>query len=155
MRVPSIHPRRALFGLLAVSALAVAACGEDSSDGSEGAEPAAAAGALSISIDAPADGAEVPGDFEVTMSPNVDVGEPDSGLHHVHLYHDGKTAEGEYDMVFATTATVTGLEPGEHTIEAVVVNADHSPTDARAEIRVLVTGSAGRGTPSTIAYPGY
>ena len=151
MRAPSIRPRRirAFFGLLAVPAAVIAGCGEDSdsSDGSGGSEPAAG-GALSVSIDAPADGAEVPGEFQVDLSPSVDVGEPDTGLHHVHLFYDGKTAEGEYDMVFGPTATVTELAPGQHTIEAVIVNADHSLTDARAEITVNVTGG---GTPGTQA----
>jgi hypothetical protein len=160
MRAPSIRSRRtrALLGLLAVPVVVVAGCGEDSdsSDGSGGSEPAAGA-TLSITIDAPADGAEVAGEFEVDLSPSVDVGEPDTGLHHVHLFYDGKTAEGEYDMLFAPTAMVTGLAPGEHTIEAVIVNADHSPTDARAEITVNVTGggTAGSETPATDLYYGY
>jgi hypothetical protein len=159
MRAPSIHSVRALVGLVAVPVLAVAGCGEDSDPpaGTGGAEPAAGAESMSISIEAPADGAEVPGEFEVSLSPSVEVGEPDTGLHHVHLIYDGVTAEGEYDMVFGPTATVSGLEPGEHTIEAVVVNADHSPTDARAEITVQVTGSGtgGAGTPTTAIDYGY
>jgi hypothetical protein len=161
MRAPSIrrHRTRSLLGLLAVPAVVVAGCGEGSDSSAEGSAPAAAGAALSISIDAPTDGAEVPGEFEVDLSPSVEVGEPDTGLHHVHLFYDGKTAEGEYDMLFAPTATVTGLAPGEHTIEAVIVNADHSPTDARAEITVKVTGGgtapAGSETPSTDLYYGY
>jgi hypothetical protein len=160
MRAPSIRPRRrgALLGLLTVPVVVIAGCGEDSdsSDGSAGSQPAAA-GALSVSIDAPADGAEVLPEFQVQLSPSVDVGEPDTGLHHVHLFYDGKTAEGEYDMVFGPTATVTGLTPGEHTIEAVIVNADHSLTDARAEITVNVTagGTSGTEAPSTDPYYGY
>jgi hypothetical protein len=154
MRAPSIRPRQALLGLLAVPGVLVAGCGEDSDSSARGSEPAAGA-ALTISIDAPTDGAEVPGEFEVDLSPSVEVGEPDTGLHHVHLFYDGKTAEGEYDLLFAPTAMVTGLAPGEHTIEAVIVNADHSPTDARAEITVNVTGAAGSETPSTDPYGGY
>jgi hypothetical protein len=156
MRAPSIRPHRTrvLLGLLAVPVVVVAGCGEDSDSSDESSGPAAGA-ALSISIDAPTDGAEVPGEFEVDLSPSVEVGEPDTGLHHVHLFYDGKTAEGEYDMLFAPTAMVTGLAPGEHTIEAVIVNADHSPTDARAEITVNVTGAAGSETPSTDPYGGY
>jgi hypothetical protein len=157
MRAPAILRRRALVGLVAVPVVAVAGCGEDSDPpaGSGGAEPAAAADALSIAIDGPADGAEVPGEFEVSLSPSVDVGEPDTGLHHVHLIYDGVTAEGEYDMVFGPTATVTGLEPGEHTIEAVIVNGDHSPTDARAQITVQMTGGGtggGETVPTSIGY---
>jgi hypothetical protein len=150
--------------LVVVPVLIAAACG-DSSDGSSGtepaggAEPASPAAPLSLSIDAPADGAEVGGQFNVVMTPSVEVGPPDSGLHHVHLYYDGNTAEGAYDMVFGASATVTGLDRGEHLIEAVIVNADHSPTDARAEITVNVADGEGGTTPAVAttfpAYGGY
>jgi hypothetical protein len=61
----------------------------------------------------------------------------------VHLYYDGNTADGEYDIVYGTTATVDRLDSGEHTIEAVIANADHSTTDARDEITVTVGGESG------------
>jgi hypothetical protein len=152
----------AWFGLLVVAALAVAACGDESESASDGTEPAsgtqpAASGDLSVSIDEPADGADVGAQFTVRMTPSVDVGAPDTGLHHLHLYYDGDTDDGDFDMVFSDTATVTGLAPGEHVIEAVVVNPDHSRTDASAQITVNVTeGGGGAGTPTTVAgYPGY
>jgi hypothetical protein len=89
------------------------------------------------------------------MTPSVEVGEPATGLHHIHLYYDGATGEGEYDMVFGDSTTVTRqLEPGEHTIEAVIVKADHSPTDARTSITVNVTASApGGGTGAETTLP--
>ncbi len=148
--------QRASFTLLAAFSLAATACGGDDDSGG-GTEPAngtaptdgGAAGAgrgLSIAIDEPADGADVSGQFAVSMTPSVDVGEPETGLHHIHLYYDGATDEGDYDMVFGDSTTVTRLlEPGEHTIEAVIVNADHSLTDARTSITVNVTGSAAGG----------
>ena len=150
--------QRAWFGVVAVATLLAASCGEDSdsssSGGSEGTEPAAGA-ELSVSIDEPADGADVGAEFTVRMSPSVEVGNPDTGLHHLHLYYDGNTDDGEFDMVFGDTATVTGLDPGEHVIEAVVVNPDHSPTDARAEIMVNVTEGGGAGTGVATTLPGY
>jgi hypothetical protein len=101
---------------------------------------------LTVAIDEPADGADVSGEFAVNLTPSVEVGEPETGLHHIHLYYDGDTDEGEYDMVFGDSTTVTRqLEPGEHTIEAVIVNADHSLTDARTTITVNVTGGAASG----------
>ena len=75
----------------------------------------------------------------------MDIGEPDTGLHHVHLYYDGNTADGEYDLVYEPRFTVDRLDPGEHTIEAVIANADHSLTDARTEITVTVGDAAGGG----------
>jgi hypothetical protein len=157
--------QRASFALLAAFSLAATACGGDDDSGG-GTEPASgtaptdggaagAGGGLSIAIDEPADGADVSGEFAVSMTPSVEVGEPDTGLHHIHLYYDGATGEGEYDMVFGDSTTVTRpLEPGEHTIEAVIVNADHTPTDARTSITVNVTSSApGGGTGAGTTLP--
>ena len=156
--------QRASFALLAAFSLAATACGGDDDSGGD-AEPASgsvptgsgAAGdssAMSIAIDEPADGADVSGEFAVSMTPSVEVGEPETGLHHIHLYYDGATGDGEYDMVFGDCTTVTRqLEPGEHTIEAVIVNADHSPTDARTSITVNVAGSATGGTGAETTLP--
>jgi hypothetical protein len=165
---------RALFGLVAVSVLAAAACGDDSDSGSGGTVPVAgtaaeggttpgsaggtaAAGGMSITIDEPSDGAEVSGEFTVSMTPSVEVGEPETGLHHIHLYYDGDTDEGDYDIVYSDSTTVTRpLDPGEHTIEAVIANADHSLTDASTEITVNVTESGGAGgTGDTTPAPDY
>ena len=149
---PSGGCQRAWLGLVAGAALVAASCGDESDSERASGE------ALDVSIAEPADGADVGGQFTVRMTPNVDVGAPDTGLHHLHLYYDGKTGDGEFDMVFSDTATVSGLEPGEHVIEAVIVTSDHSPTDARAEITVNVTEGAtgGPGVATTLpAYGGY
>jgi hypothetical protein len=155
--------QRASVALLAAFSLAAAACGESDDSGGDaepagGAAPTGTGGAgvgrgLSIAIDEPADGAEVSGQFAVDMTPSVEVGEPETGLHHIHLYYDGDTDEGDYDIVYGDSTTVTRqLEPGEHTIEAVIANADHSLTDARTSITVNVTGSAvgGSGAETTV-----
>ena len=84
-------------------------------------------------------------EFDVEVDTSVDIGEPDTGLHHVHLYYDGNTADGEYDLVYEPEFTVDRLDPGEHTIEAVIANADHSLTDARTEVTVTVGDAAGGG----------
>jgi hypothetical protein len=98
---------------------------------------------MTISIADPTDGAEVGRSFDLTVESSVPLGEPDTGRHHVHLYYDGNTAEGDYDIVYGTTATVDRLDAGEHTIEAVIANPDHSTTDARDEITVTVGDEAG------------
>jgi hypothetical protein len=111
---------------------------------------------MSIAIDEPADGADVAGEFAVKLTPSVEVGEPETGLHHIHLYYDGDTDEGDYDIVYGDSTTVTRqLEPGEHTIEAVIANADHSLTDAQASISVNVTGAAAGGTPTATTAPSF
>jgi hypothetical protein len=146
---PPSRRQRAWSGLVAVAALLPAACGEDS-------DPEPASGeAPSVSIDEPADGADVGAQFTVRMTPNVEIGAPDTGLNHLHLYYDGKTGDGEFDMVFSDTATVSGLAPGEHVIEAVIVNSDHTPTDARTEITVNVTEGAAGDTGVATTFPAY
>jgi hypothetical protein len=131
-------------------ALVLAACGGGSS--------ASSAGPASIRITAPANGATVARRFTVTLDPSVAIGEPDTGRHHVHLYYDGNrtTNQADYDIAYRTSFTVTRLAPGEHTIEAVIANADHSVTDAHTEITVTVSASGGgdgaRATTTTAPY---
>ena len=104
---------------------------------------------LTIDIVEPGDAAEVGSEFEVDVDTSVEIGEPDTGLHHVHLYYDGNTADGEYDLVYEPEFTVDRLEPGEHTIEAVIANADHSLTDARDQVTVTVGEGSGGGSDAT------
>jgi hypothetical protein len=142
------HTRRrrrlAFVALLATLALTALACSDDDDTATSGGGGGASGdGDMTISIADPADGAEVGSTFDVTLDSSVPVGEPDTGRHHVHLYYDGNTAEGEYDIVYGTTATVDRVDPGEHTIEAVIANPDHSTTDATDEITVMVGDSAG------------
>jgi hypothetical protein len=150
---------------LATLALLTAACSGDDDDtvaGDPGAETGGGSdsggggggdGDLTISIADPADGATVDPGFQVEVDPSVDVGEPDTGLHHVHLYYDGNQSDGEYDIVYSIYEPWTvdrDLPPGEHTIEAFIANADHSLTDASDEITVMVgEGAGGGGTDTT------
>jgi hypothetical protein len=141
------RPRRAVLGGVAVAAtmvLVAAGCGDDDDTTSAGSGSGSRSGdEMTVSLTTPADGADVGSPFDVEVDPSVDIGEPDTGLHHVHLYYDGNTQDGEYDLVYQPTFTVDrDLDPGEHTIEAVVANADHSLTDARDEVTVTV-GAAG------------
>jgi hypothetical protein len=147
-----------LGAALAALALLAAACRDDDDDtvaaegGSDSGGGGGNDGDMTISIAAPADGATVDPDFQVEIDPSVDVGEPDSGLHHVHLYYDGNQSDGEYDIVYSVDEPWTvdhDLSAGEHTIEAVIANADHSLTDASDEITVTVGEGAGDGGTDT------
>jgi hypothetical protein len=136
---------------LAILALVAAGCGDDGDDATAASSGDAGGGGdeLAISVSAPADGDEVGDTFDVELDTDVELGEPDTGLHHVHLYYDGDTSEGEYDLVYGTSFTVErDLGEGEHTIEAVIANADHSLTDARDEVTVTVGGGAPAGDES-------
>jgi hypothetical protein len=128
------RPIRLGIALVVGFTFAAAACGgDDDSDAAAG-----AGGELAIEVTAPAEGAAVGASFELAADTTVPLGEPDTGLHHMHLYYDGNRSDGEYDIVYGNSATVTGLTPGEHTIDAVIANADHSLTDAEARITVMV-----------------
>jgi hypothetical protein len=161
------HPRRRLVTLgatLAALALLTAACSDDD-DGTVAGDPGAETGGgsdsgsggggdgdMTVSIADPADGATVEPGFQVEVDPSVDVGEPDTGLHHVHLYYDGNQSDGEYDIVYSVDEPWTvdrDLAPGEHTIEAFIANADHSLTDASDEVTVTVGEGAGSGGTDT------
>ncbi|HKX71091.1 MAG TPA: hypothetical protein VJM75_07685 [Acidimicrobiales bacterium] len=124
-------PRRRLVGMIAaLSALALvgAACSDDDDDTTE-------------------TGAEVGDSFDVELESDTEFGEPDTGLHHVHLYYDGRSDDtADYDIVYGNSFTVErDLDPGEHTIEAVIANADHSLTEASDEVTVTVGDDAGGG----------
>jgi hypothetical protein len=138
--------RRVFYSAAAVAfLLLVAACGSGSSASSDGSR--------SIRITAPADGATVGRQFTVTLDPSVPIGAPSTGWHHVHLYYDGNrsTNPADYDIAYSKSFTVTRLAPGQHTIEAVLANADHSVTDVHTQIRVTVSATAGRAPVATTA----
>jgi hypothetical protein len=137
------RPRRRLVGigatLLALGLLA-AACSDDDDAGAT-----TEAGEMTISFADPTDGATVGSSFDVQVDSNVEFGEPDTGLHHVHLYYDGNRSDdqSDYDIVYGKSFTVDrDLGDGEHTVEAVIANADHSLTDVSDEITVMVSGAA-------------
>lgn len=141
---------RTLVAVAAAATLAVAGCGGDGDDTSAAGsgDGDGGGGDMTVDIVDPADGAAVGTTFDLEVDTSVPIGDPDTGRHHVHLYYDGNTAEGEYDIVYEPQVTVDRLDPGEHTIEAVIANADHSLTDARTEITVAVgdAPAAGAGT---------
>jgi hypothetical protein len=154
----------ALFAVVSALALLAAACGDDddstSAAGGSEAGGGSGGGEMSIEFSSPEDGAEVGAPFDVEVDPSVDIGEPDTGLHHVHLYYDGNRSEdqSEYDILYEESFTVDrDLEPGEHTLEAVIANADHSLTDTSTEITVTVGeggGGSGGGGGSDDTEPG-
>src|SRR5690606_34570869 len=97
---------RAAIAVAAVLTLVAAGCGDDDDTTSAGAGSGGQSdGEMTISVAEPADAAEVGTPFDVEVDTSVEVGEPDTGLHHVHLYYDGNTQEGDYDVVYEPTFT--------------------------------------------------
>jgi hypothetical protein len=148
MATPTTSLRR-LVTVVAVPAalvLTAAACSDD--DGTVAAGSDGGSGDLTISIAEPADGSTVEPGFAVEVDPGVEIGEPDTGRHHVHIYYDGNRSDGEYDIVYDADEPWTverDLPPGTHTVEAFIANADHSLTEASDEITVTVGEAADGG----------
>lgn len=141
-------PRRARRGATRAAAVAAglvllaAGCGDDGDDASTG----GSGDGPGLRVAAPADGDSVTVPFDLTVETDEELGEPDTGRHHLHVYYDGDTDEGDYDLVYEDSFTVErDLEPGEHTVEVVLAQADHSLTDQRDEVTVTIGEGAGAG----------
>jgi hypothetical protein len=119
----------------AVGALMLlAACGSYSdTSGDDGGSP-------EVTITSPSDGASVGTSFEVTWETNVDLGEPDTGRDHVHVFVDGNA--NDYTVVGGNEFTIEGLSAGEHTVNVTLQHADHSSAGAEDEVDVSVDPSA-------------
>ena len=97
---------------------------------------------LTLSVAAPADGAEVSVPFDVTVETSVVIGPPESGNHHLHLYFDGGTDSADYDIAYSNPVQVSReLAPGEHTIIVSLRNPDHSDAGLSQTITIVVAGS--------------
>jgi hypothetical protein len=129
-----------VLGWLILVALVGASCGGGDDGGGSG---GGAGGGGGFGIAAPEDGAEVSSTFSLEISSDEELGAPDTGLHHVHVWYDGNA--NDYTVVESSTFEVNGLESGEHTITASLRNADHSEAGAEDEITVTVGGGAGGG----------
>lgn len=147
----SISKLLALVAACAISVLVIAACGDDDGGGDGGANEESAA----VTITSPEDGATQNGtvtatvdleDFEIDPAA---VGMANADRHgHLHFSVDGGQydnskysgangelaeqlgTDGQYSPSTEPTITYRGLPPGEHTLEVVLANNDHSPTGA-------------------------
>lgn len=128
--------------------LVLAACGgDDEASTTSGGEDGP-----SVEIVEPADGAEVGVPFTLVVNSSEELGATDTGNHHVHIYFDGddssyeviESGNGEEHEITAESPALEGVEPGEHTLNISLRNADHSAAGAEAEVTVTV----GEGGPS-------
>lgn len=136
------YARRALAGG-AVAVLAggmLAGCGNQSSSGSS-----SGSDSPTLSITSPKDGDTVGSSFMVKWDSNQSLGEPDTGKDHVHIFVDGNSSD--YTVVGGDSFEVTGLSPGQHTVDVTLQNADHSSAGADDQVDVNVSGS-GTSSPS-------
>jgi hypothetical protein len=115
--------------VVAVLASLLASCGGGGGE---------AAGA-ELAIESPSPEQEVtsPVRFELSI-PGVQIGSPEEGLMHFHVYVDGSD---EFQVLPSTEGEVS-LPQGQHTITIVLAQPNHDETDTRASVVVNVTGGA-------------
>ena len=138
------HGRRALAGgaVAVLAAGLLAGCGNTDASGGTG----SGGDSPSLSITSPSEGDTVGGTFTVKWDANVALGDPDTGRDHVHVFVDGNS--NDYTVVGGDSFEVTGLSPGEHTVDVTLQKADHSPAGAEDQVDVTVSGSGGTSSPS-------
>lgn len=133
-----------ILAVLSAAALTLSACsGGDESEGSGD------DGGPSVTIAEPADGAGVEAPFDIVVESSEELGPTDTGNHHVHVYFDGddsayevvETGNGEPFEITADSPALEGLEPGEHTLNVSLRNADHSAAGAEDEITIDLGGT--------------
>ena len=127
------------FRLLTVPILllALAACRDTGTTGSAGGGGSAQ---MSLSIEEPADGAQVSGKVNLAVSvEGAEIGPPDSGAMHIHVYVDDSD---QYEVVTATETTVS-VPNGDHTVRVVLAQPNHEETQISDEVTFSVSAAAG------------
>jgi hypothetical protein len=103
-------------------------------------------GEMSLSIQEPEDGASVEGKVDLVVSvEGTEIGAPESGAMHFHLYVDDSD---QYEVVTTTESTVS-VPNGEHTLRVVLAQPNHAETEISDEVTVTVSGAAGEGGEDT------
>jgi hypothetical protein len=125
---------KAVVGIIAL-ALAGASCG--------GGDAEAGGGTNELRISAPSDGDAVTVPFKMEFSTAAQLGPPESGENHVHVFYDGN--EDAYEVVNGDSFVVSKLDAGKHTLSASLRNADHSAAGPEDTITVTVRGDGGTG----------
>ncbi|MFE7508574.1 hypothetical protein [Promicromonospora sp. NPDC057488] len=93
-------------------------------------------GGMTLEITSPADGATVETPFTVELKSSEELGAPDTGKDHVHVFFDGN--DQEYQVVEGNSVEITELPAGDHEIDASLRNADHSAAGVETQVNVTV-----------------
>lgn len=103
---------------------------------------ASSGGGPTLAITSPADGASVSSPVKLVLSvQGVKIGPPETGNMHFHMHIDGSK---DYTIVTSTTGEVP-VPTGQHTIEVVLAEPNHTETDTTASVSVDVTAGGGSG----------
>lgn len=133
--------------LAAGMALVAAACGDDG--GSADVAAADGDGEFTLEIVSPSDGDEVGLPFALEFSTDAEIGPPDSGLHHVHVFVDGdmenfEIVDAETWEITADSEILAGVESGERVLTVTLHTAGHEPVGATDEVTVNLTEGGGQ-----------
>lgn len=146
---PGRHRRLVALAAVGALGLALVACGDDDGDDTstaQGSEDGGEGGGdtPTVEIVSPADGDTVGPDFDLELQSSEELGEPDTGRRHVHVYVDGD--QDDYEIVYEDSLTLSrGLEEGEHTVEAQLADPDHSPVEGASDEVTVMVGDGGAG----------
>lgn len=138
-----MRKRLSTLGAMAAVLVLAAACGSSASGNGGGGGGGSKSGDNTVTITSPKDGASVTEPFMLKFNA-PDIGPTTSGKDHVHVFIDGK--ENDYTVVTKSPFMIKGVPSGMHTINITRQHADHSPTGAKDEIKVDITGG---GAPSS------
>jgi hypothetical protein len=148
-----ISPRALLPAatLLAAIGLVLAGCQSSGSSGSQSGGTGSSAD-KTVAFATPAAGAQVTSPVKVSLDVSgTEVGKPETGKMHLHLYVDGSS---EYKILYATEGTVD-VPAGMHTLKAVLAQPNHSETSVTATQQVQVVGGGQAPDTTTSSGGGY
>jgi hypothetical protein len=141
----------ALIASAFVVAAAALGCGNDDAD--DVTTDPVSDGEFTVEIVSPADGDTVDLPFTVEIDTNVELGPPESGLHHAHMFIDG--AEGDFEIIDTTSWEVTadspalaGVEAGERVLTVRLHTATHEPVGAEDGVSVTLSVGGEQGSDS-------
>ncbi|HSI93092.1 MAG TPA: hypothetical protein VK925_06295 [Jiangellaceae bacterium] len=131
--------RLAMTTVAAALALGMSACGSDD----EGDVTTATEGDsdFTVEIVSPSDGDEVGLPLAIELSTNAELGPPDSGLHHAHVFVDGDMSnfeiiDAETFEIPADSPILAGVEAGERVLNVTLHTANHEPVGAQDEVTI-------------------
>lgn len=149
--------RSAFVTVAAALALGLSACGGD--DEGDVAATDDTDTDFTVEIDSPAEDAEVGLPFTIELTTNAELGPPESGLHHAHVFFDGdmdnfEIVDAETWEIAADSPIAAGIETGERVLNVTLHTANHEPVGAQDEITIQLTDAGIPGSDDD-SDPGY
>lgn len=151
--------RRLLSPAVVVVLALAAGCGSDDDDATTVDDGAAAEGEFTLEIVSPSDGDEVGLPFTIEFSTDAELGPPDSGLHHAHVFVDGdmsnfEIVDSETFEITADSPIMAGVEAGQRELNVSLHTATHEPVGPADEVTIQLADDGTEGDDEDSG-PGY